>query len=74
MAAEQISRSQKSVDKEHQDAGSRYAAQAVATLSEAVRLGFVPSGDLDANPDFKVVRDYPDFRRLVSAEAKTGKK
>ncbi len=73
MAAEQLTAKQTDGDKQPDAAAEKCAAQAIATLGEAVRLGFVPSGDLESSPDFKGVRRRPEFHRLLDSLAKAEK-
>ena len=51
-------------------AADQYAGQAVATLGDAVHLGYAPLDDLRTNPDLKSVRQRPEFKRLMEKVAK----
>jgi tetratricopeptide (TPR) repeat protein len=74
LAAEQMSREPKAVNQENQVAGRQYAAQAVAALGEAVRLGYVPAEELGKNPDLKSIREDPEFRRLLASVSEKGRR
>jgi hypothetical protein len=73
LAADQLDKKQKEPGKKPTAAADQYAGQAVATLGDAVRLGFAPLDDLRTSPDLKSVRQRPEFRRLLETAANSNK-
>jgi serine/threonine protein kinase/Flp pilus assembly protein TadD len=70
MAADEMDKERSKQGKGQTPAADQFAQQAVATLGDAIRLGYTPLEDLRTNPDLKSVRQRPEFKRLMETAAK----